>query len=103
MENFGYAKPNTSYAYEKVKPYVVPSGLTGYIEMFKKSNMKVAIGTEIREGPWGGGNAFANVLKNFLINEGHEVTTNLFDDDIDIVLITDPRKVQKLLLLIKVK
>ena len=36
MENFGYAKPNTSYAYEKVKPYVVPSGLTGYIEMFKK-------------------------------------------------------------------
>lgn len=54
--------------------------------------MKVAIGTEIREGPWGGGNAFANVLKNFLINEGHEVTTNLFDDDIDIVLITDPRK-----------
>ena len=46
---------------------------------------------------------YANVLKNFLINEGHEVTTNLFDDDIDIVLITDPRKVQKLLLLIKVK
>lgn len=36
LENFGYAKPNTSYAYEKVKPYVVPSGLTGYIEMFKK-------------------------------------------------------------------
>ena len=31
--------------------------------------MKVAIGTEIREGPWGGGNAFANVLKIFLINE----------------------------------
>ena len=54
--------------------------------------MKVSIGTNIKEGPWGGGNLFAINLKNFLISQGHEVTNNLFEDDIDVILITEPRK-----------
>lgn len=54
--------------------------------------MKVSIGTNIKEGPWGGGNLFAINLKDFLISQGHEVTNNLFEDDIDVILITEPRK-----------
>jgi len=54
--------------------------------------MKVSIGTKIQKGPWGGGNLFAINLRDYLIKEGHEVVTNLNDDDIDIILITEPRK-----------
>ena len=39
--------------------------------------MKVAIGTKIQEGPWGGGNLFAINLSNFLIKNGHEVVYDL--------------------------
>ena len=53
--------------------------------------MKVSIGTKIQEGPWGGGNLFAINLRDYLIKEGHKVVTNLNDDDIDIILITEPR------------
>ena len=54
--------------------------------------MKVSIGTNIKEGPWGGGNLFAINLTNFLRSKGIEVIFNLEDDDIDIILITEPRK-----------
>ena len=54
--------------------------------------MKVSIGTNIKEGPWGGGNLFAINLSNFLKNRGHEVVYDLSHDDIDIILITEPRK-----------
>ena len=54
--------------------------------------MKISIGTNIKEGPWGGGNLFAINLKNYLISKGHSVVTDLNDDDIDIILITEPRK-----------
>ena len=54
--------------------------------------MKISIGTNIKEGPWGGGNLFAINLKNFLIKNGHQVVHNLDDDDVDLILITEPRK-----------
>ena len=54
--------------------------------------MKVSIGTNIKEGPWGGGNLFAINLKNYLEQRGHIVISNLDDDDIDIILLTEPRK-----------
>ena len=54
--------------------------------------MKVSIGTKIKEGPWGGGNLFAINLKNYLVDSGHKVVHDLVDDDIDIILITEPRK-----------
>ena len=54
--------------------------------------MKISIGTNIKDGPWGGGNLFAINLKNYLISKGHNVVTNLKDQDIDIILITEPRK-----------
>ena len=54
--------------------------------------MKISIGTNIKEGPWGGGNLFAINLKNYLIEKGHKVVSDLEDDDIDIILITEPRR-----------
>lgn len=54
--------------------------------------MKISIGTNIKDGPWGGGNLFAINLANYLRNEGHTIINNLMDDDIDIILLTEPRK-----------
>ena len=54
--------------------------------------MKISIGTNIKNGPWGGGNLFAINLTNYLIQKGHNVTSNLEDNDIDIILLTEPRK-----------
>ena len=54
--------------------------------------MKVSIGTNVKDGPWGGGNLFAINLTNYLIENNHEVVFNLDDDDIDIILLTEPRK-----------
>ncbi len=54
--------------------------------------MKVSIGTNIKEGPWGGGNLFAINLREHLLSKGHQVINNLEDEDIDIILITEPRK-----------
>lgn len=54
--------------------------------------MKISIGTKIKNGPWGGGNLFAVNLSNYLKMNGHDVVFDLQDSDIDIVLITEPRK-----------
>jgi hypothetical protein len=54
--------------------------------------MKISIGTNIKQGPWGGGNLFAINLINYLKKNNHEVVNHLKDDDIDLILITEPRK-----------
>ena len=54
--------------------------------------MKISIGTKIKDGPWGGGNLFAINLKKYLEDNGHKVVLDLKDNDIDIILITEPRK-----------
>lgn len=53
--------------------------------------MKVCIGSNIVDGPWGGGNLFLKNLKNYLIENNIEVVFNLDDKDIDLILFTDPR------------
>lgn len=54
--------------------------------------MKISIGLKLTKGPWGGGNQFGNSLKQFLSERGHEVIDHLGDSNIDIILLTDPRK-----------
>ena len=53
--------------------------------------MKIAIGYYLQEGPWGGGNQFALSLVKALESRGDKVCFNLKDNDIDIILLTDPR------------
>ena len=57
--------------------------------------MKIALGFEIIEGSWGGGNQFANSLYKVAISRGHTITNSLRDNDIDIILLTDPRYFNK--------
>ena len=54
--------------------------------------MKVSIGSKIQNGPWGGGNLFAINFSRFLKKNGHEVVFDLNDNNIDIILLTEPRK-----------
>lgn len=54
--------------------------------------MKIAIGTNIINGPWGGGNQFAKSLSEYLKTKEEKVCFNLKDNDIDIILLTEPRK-----------
>ncbi len=53
--------------------------------------MKISIGSHVVKGPWGGGNLFVINLSNYLIKKGHTVIYDLIDDDIDLILLTDPR------------
>lgn len=53
--------------------------------------MKIAIGHKIQIGPWGGGNNFTKTLVNFLLEAGHQVYFDLSRNDLDVILITDPR------------
>jgi len=54
--------------------------------------LKISIGTNIKDGPWGGGNLFAINFRDFLLKQKHQVVMNLLDDDIDVILLTEPRK-----------
>ncbi len=54
-------------------------------------NLKISFNVKPKTGPWGGGNLFIENLKNFLESNGHQVVFHLFDSDIDIILVVDPR------------
>lgn len=56
---------------------------------------KVSIGSNIIKGPWGGGNQFAISLSGYLKKNGWEVTTDLMDKNIDLILMTEPRITSK--------
>lgn len=57
--------------------------------------MKVAIGYHVQDGPWGGGNRFAKALAKALEARGDKVVFDLADPDIDIIVLTDPRRDRK--------
>ena len=54
--------------------------------------MKISIGTKVVDGPWGGGNLFVKNLIEYLKSKNITVVDNLESNDIDIILLTDPRK-----------
>ena len=54
--------------------------------------MKVSIGSSVVKGPWGGGNLFIINFKNFLLQKGIKVIHDLSESDIDVIILTDPRK-----------
>jgi hypothetical protein len=53
--------------------------------------MHVAIGHIVQHGPFGGGNRFVVSLSKALKVAGHSVRYDLDSDDIDLILMTDPR------------
>ncbi len=55
-------------------------------------SLKISIGMQARSGAWGGGNAFVKALSYTLNVIGIEVSYDLSDSDLDIILLMDPRK-----------
>lgn len=55
-------------------------------------NLKISIGSNIIKGPWGGGNQFATSLSGYLRRKDWKVIDHLSDNDIDIIIMTEPRK-----------
>ena len=53
--------------------------------------MKIAIGYHLKKKSWGGGNQFAHSLVKEIRTRGYEITFDLKDKDIDLILLTDPR------------
>jgi len=53
--------------------------------------VKIAIGYHLQEGPWGGGNQFAQSLAAALRDHGHQVCFGLVERDIDLILLTEVR------------
>ena len=54
--------------------------------------MKISIGANIFDKPWGGGNLFFKNFTTHFNDLNYEVVNDLTHDDIDIILLTDPRK-----------
>ncbi len=57
--------------------------------------MKISLGMKIQTGPWGGGNQFGRSLSRFLQQKGMSVYHDLNDNDLDIILLTEPREYLK--------
>ncbi len=53
--------------------------------------MKIAIGYKIQDGPYGGGNSIVLSFQEYFKSAGHDVVFDIEDNDIDVILITDPR------------
>ena len=54
--------------------------------------LKISIGMQLRTGPWGGSNQFGVALADYLRQQGADVVFDLNDADIDLILLTDPRR-----------
>jgi len=54
--------------------------------------VKIAFGIKLREEAWGGGNQALKALRTFLIEQGHDVFEDLQEPDLDILMLTDPRR-----------
>jgi len=52
----------------------------------------VSIQSKVVQGPWGGGNLFTSNLVDYLLKNNNEVIDNLYDKNIDVILMTDPLK-----------
>jgi glycosyltransferase involved in cell wall biosynthesis len=54
--------------------------------------MKIALGLRTKEVPWGGGNQFGRVFSRYARANGHTICEDLSSPDIDIIVMTDPRR-----------
>ena len=52
---------------------------------------KILINRKVIQGPWGGGNNFVKSLYENLSFAGHEIVESLNDNDIDLIVMIDPR------------
>ena len=53
---------------------------------------KISLGANIIQGPWGGGNNFFKNFHKYFEKKGIQVINHLADEDIDLIVLTDPRR-----------
>tara|TARA_B100001109_G_scaffold78556_1_gene64336 strand:- start:17543 stop:18631 length:1089 start_codon:yes stop_codon:yes gene_type:complete len=53
--------------------------------------LKISIGSKLIDGPWGGGNLFVSNLVKYLEEKDVELFSDLSDNQLDIILLTEPR------------
>ena len=54
--------------------------------------MLISIQSKVVPGPWGGGNLFAKNLIDYLTKNNFDVINDLYNEKIDVILMTDPLK-----------
>lgn len=54
--------------------------------------LKIAIGASLQPGPWGGGNQALGAITQALNELGHKVVHDLDHSELDLILLTEPRK-----------
>jgi len=54
--------------------------------------VKISMGMNLVAGPWGGGNQFGHGLRDYLMEQGCSVSFDLNQKDLDIILLTEPRR-----------
>ena len=54
--------------------------------------MIISIQSKVIAGPWGGGNLFAKNLIEYLTKNNFDVINDLYNENIDVILMTDPLK-----------
>lgn len=58
--------------------------------------MKISIGMNLQRGAWGGGNQFGRSLAEYLRHKDAEVSFDLKEPDLDLILLTEPRSELKI-------
>ena len=53
MNTFHQAQPEINYAHEKAKDFIIPNIMKSFNDLLSRF-MKVSIGTNLKDGPWGG-------------------------------------------------
>ncbi|OQY44981.1 MAG: hypothetical protein B6242_11540 [Anaerolineaceae bacterium 4572_78] len=53
--------------------------------------MKISIGMNLQSGPWGGGNQFGQALVDYLQRQKVDVTFDLRNPNLDLILLAEPR------------
>ncbi len=54
--------------------------------------MILSVQSKVIDGPWGGGNLFAKNLIDYLTKNNFDVINDLYNEKIDVILMTDPLK-----------
>ena len=53
--------------------------------------MKISLGMKLQPGPWGGGNQFGHSLAEYLHHKRVEVSFDLREPDLDLIVLAEPR------------
>lgn len=59
--------------------------------MIRRKKIKIALGNEIKQGPWGGGNQFLIAFKKYFESQGATVVHHL-EDNLDLIILINPKR-----------